>query len=150
MPLGYQVVFRAEGDRVLAPDDGRRRAWASALLEHGRPHGLFGFGLGDTHGHAVLACSRGAVSGFVHDLRLSLGLWLAEGGRETSPRWTVLAGTRGCGRLASGAGAVRGPASSPVAPRRARTHPRGGDSVVTTSAWARSPSFRQAPRGPAG
>lgn len=72
MPLGYQVVFRAEDDRILAPDVARRRAWSRALLDHGRPHGLFGFGLGDTHGHAVLACERPAVSRFIHDLRLSL------------------------------------------------------------------------------
>ncbi len=72
MPLGYQVVFRAEDDRILAPDVGRRRAWSRALLEHGGPHGLFGFGLGDTHGHAVLACERPAVSRFIHDLRSSL------------------------------------------------------------------------------
>ncbi len=72
MPLGYQVVFRAEDDRILAPDVARRRAWSRALLDHGRPHGLFGFGLGDTHGHAVLACERPVVSRFIHDLRLSL------------------------------------------------------------------------------
>ena len=70
--LGYQLVFRAVDDRVLAPDAARRRAYASVLARVGRPAGLFGFGLADSHGHVCLACSEAAAGRFAHDARLAL------------------------------------------------------------------------------
>lgn len=70
MALGVQVVFRAEDDRILAPTDEARRAWSRTIREVGRRHGLFGYGLADTHGHAGLLCE--SVSSFVHDARVAL------------------------------------------------------------------------------
>ncbi|MES2638366.1 MAG: hypothetical protein V4850_02760 [Myxococcota bacterium] len=70
--LGYQVVFRAEADRILAPDVASRRVFARVVARIGRPHGLFGFGLADTHGHCALACDLARVNRFVHDARLAL------------------------------------------------------------------------------
>ncbi len=40
------------------------------MLRVGRPHGLFGFGVADTHGHAVLATV--SPGRFVHDAKLAL------------------------------------------------------------------------------
>lgn len=71
--LGYQVVFRAADDRILAPTVASRRMFAVVIARIGRPHGLFGFGLADTHGHGALACDEAALNRFVHDARLSLG-----------------------------------------------------------------------------
>ncbi len=72
MPIGFQVVFRAVDDRVLAPDPGTRRALATTILRIGRDKGLFGTGAGDTHAHAILACNDAKVGRFVHDARLAL------------------------------------------------------------------------------
>jgi len=70
VPIGYQVVFRAVGDAVLAPTAEKRRAFTTVVLRVGRPHGLFGFGVADTHGHAGLATL--SPGRFVHDAKLAL------------------------------------------------------------------------------
>lgn len=71
MPLGYHVVFRAVDDRVLAPDPGRRRAFAALHRRIGRAHGLFAYGFADTHSHSGLEGGRGDLAGFIHDFRLA-------------------------------------------------------------------------------
>lgn len=70
VPVGCQVVFRAVDDLVLAPSAEKRREFASVMLRVGRPHGLFAFGVADTHGHAALALA--AAGRFVHDAKLAL------------------------------------------------------------------------------
>ncbi len=40
------------------------------MLRVGRPHGLFGFGVADTHGHAVLTTA--SPGRFVHDAKLAI------------------------------------------------------------------------------
>jgi hypothetical protein len=70
--VGFQVVLRAVDDRILAPTVAARRAFAGVVRRIGRPRGLYGFGLADTHGHAVLICDAPALGRFVHDVRLSL------------------------------------------------------------------------------
>lgn len=85
--LGYHVVFRAADDRILAPTVAARRAFAGVMARIGRPHGLFGFGLADTHGHGGLVRDEDAtedaaiadakalrrLNRFIHDTRLALG-----------------------------------------------------------------------------
>jgi hypothetical protein len=71
MPFGRHVVLRAVDDRVLALDSEHRRAFAVTMRRIGREHGLFGFGLADTHGHAILVGDTEPVR-FVHDIRPAL------------------------------------------------------------------------------
>ena len=72
MPVGYQLVLRAEEDQVLAPDVATRRAVAGTIRRIGRKHGLFGYGLADTHGHLGLLGDRSEAGRCAHDLRLAL------------------------------------------------------------------------------
>ncbi|MSQ03754.1 MAG: hypothetical protein EXR71_18020 [Myxococcales bacterium] len=72
MDVGTHFVFRSEDRRVLAATPARQRAFAAALCQVGERHGLYAFGLGDTHGHAALTTRPAAVGQFVHDARLVL------------------------------------------------------------------------------
>lgn len=73
MAIGFQIIFRAEDDQVLAPTLAKRRLLAGILLEIGRARGLFAFGVADTHGHADLFGGMDVVGEFVHDLRVTVG-----------------------------------------------------------------------------
>lgn len=73
MPIGYQIIFRAEDEQVLAPTPAKRRLLAEILLDAGRERGLFAFGVADTHGHADLLGGMDIVGQFIHDLRVSVG-----------------------------------------------------------------------------
>ena len=73
MAVGSHLVFRAENRQVLAATAERQRAFAAALCRVGERHGLYAFGLGDTHGHAAITTLPQAVGRFVHDARLALG-----------------------------------------------------------------------------
>lgn len=64
MPLGFQCIFRAKEDRVLAPDVAARRAFAKTLHSLGQARGMYGFGCGDTHGHTVHACDEPTARAF--------------------------------------------------------------------------------------
>lgn len=72
MAIGYQVIFRAEDDQVLAPTQAQRRLLAGIIHRVGRERGLFAFGVADTHGHADLLGGMDVVSKFIHDLRVGV------------------------------------------------------------------------------
>lgn len=72
MPIGFQVVFRATEDQVLAPTPGDRMNVVGTLLRVGRDKGIFGVGVADGHAHAALVCTPVQLGRFVHDARLAL------------------------------------------------------------------------------
>lgn len=73
MAIGSQVVLRAVEDRVLATDDATRRRFSEVIRRLGRAHGLYAWGLADSHGHAALLADERSVGRFVHDVRPALG-----------------------------------------------------------------------------
>ncbi len=58
MPLSWQIILRAEDNRVLAPDLAARRNWSATIARVGRPWPLLAHGLADTHGHLLLVGER--------------------------------------------------------------------------------------------
>ncbi len=73
MPVGSHLVFRAENQRVLATTPNRQRAFASAMCQIGERHGLYSFGLGDTHAHGAFTTLPNESGRLIHDARLALG-----------------------------------------------------------------------------
>lgn len=62
MAAASHIVIRLRTGLVIAPDSGTRRRVARAILSRGRPFGLFGFRVADTHAHiGVLAGKPGAT-----------------------------------------------------------------------------------------
>ncbi|NUP12339.1 MAG: hypothetical protein HOW73_40350 [Polyangiaceae bacterium] len=71
-PIAFHVTIRLSDDRVIAPASASQRLATKAFIVHGRSRRMLAFRLADTHGHAVLACSRYEAGRFAQQLTTSL------------------------------------------------------------------------------
>lgn len=69
--VGWQVILRADTERVLAPRAADRRRLAALTLDVGEPFGLFAFGFPDSHHHSGLECDRETAGRFAQALSVS-------------------------------------------------------------------------------
>lgn len=71
-PIGWQVIVRCRDNRVIAPTVPVRQLYVASVLGRGENHGLYTFGLADTHGHHGIAGSREQAGKFARELLVSL------------------------------------------------------------------------------
>jgi hypothetical protein len=75
-PVAWQVILRAEDDRVLAPSVLARRRWVSAILRIGDAFGLLVFAVADTHAHLVLVASEADAAECARRIEIAMALTL--------------------------------------------------------------------------
>lgn len=70
--LAWQVIFRGEDDRVIAPTAELRRKLANIVFTTGRKFKLLVFCSADTHLHNTLFCNRRLAGMFARELGIAL------------------------------------------------------------------------------
>lgn len=71
-PVGWQLVIKLVGGRVLCPGPAHRRALARTVLVFGEDRGLLAFGAADTHLHVLTTGNRETAGRLARSLELAL------------------------------------------------------------------------------
>jgi len=86
MPVAWQIILRCTDNRVLLPTVADRRAFVRALGELARPFELVGFGLPDTHGHALTVGTQAQARELGRRIAIGLSRRLPSGACLERPR----------------------------------------------------------------
>lgn len=79
MALGWQIILRAQDNRVLSPTLASRRAWSRIIAQGALGSPLLAHGLADTHGHLLVVASRPEAGRLARRLAHRLHLALQPG-----------------------------------------------------------------------
>jgi hypothetical protein len=74
--IAHHISMRLVDDRVLTCTPAGFRAAARAFHAAGARRGLLGFGVADTHAHALVACSRAEAGAFARAVEVALRIVL--------------------------------------------------------------------------